>query len=49
MQHKFRPWVGVQFHPEVGIESKTGILQKHGAATVDGRDLIRRFVQYCLR
>jgi GMP synthase-like glutamine amidotransferase len=49
MQHKSRSWTGVQFHPEVGASSKTGDLKMHAAATADGHNLIRQFVQYSLR
>jgi GMP synthase-like glutamine amidotransferase len=49
MQHKSRPWVGVQFHPEVGMPSVGGDVDKHEEAIRDGHDLIRHFARYCLR
>jgi GMP synthase-like glutamine amidotransferase len=49
MQHRHREWFGVQFHPEIGKETKAGAVGKHDAAVRDGCTLLRDFVRYCLR
>lgn len=49
MQHKTRDWFGVQFHPEVGRESKQGEISRHNSAVRDGYTLIRDFIGYCLK
>jgi GMP synthase-like glutamine amidotransferase len=49
MQHKTRDWFGVQFHPEVGRDSKKGEIGRHPAAVQDGQILMSDFVRYCLR
>ncbi len=48
MQHKARDWFGVQFHPEVGRDSKKGEVSRHSAAVEDGHVLMIDFVRYCL-
>ena len=49
MQHRFRDWFGVQFHPEIGRDSKQGETDRHDDAVRDGYALIRDFVRYCLK
>ncbi len=49
MQHKSREWFGVQFHPEVGKETKAGEIQRHDAAVRDGQAFLQAFVHYCLK
>lgn len=49
MQHKSREWFGVQFHPEIGAESRLGETGRQSDAIRDGHVLIRDFVRYCLR
>jgi GMP synthase-like glutamine amidotransferase len=48
MQHKTRDWFGVQFHPEVGRDSKKGEIGRHSKAVEHGYILMRDFVHYCL-
>jgi len=48
MQHKTRNWFGVQFHPEVGKDSKKGDVSHHDDAVKDGRLLMSSFAGYCL-
>jgi GMP synthase-like glutamine amidotransferase len=48
MQHRQRDWFGVQFHPEVGRESRRGEGTRHDDAVRDGQSLIGSFVRYCL-
>jgi GMP synthase-like glutamine amidotransferase len=48
MQHKSKEWFGVQFHPEIGHESRTGEVAHHEDAVADGYGLIRDFVHFCL-
>ncbi len=49
MQHRSREWFGVQFHPEIGRESKRGDITRHKDAERDGYKLLQSFVRYCLR
>jgi len=48
MQHRARDWFGVQFHPEIGRDSRQGETDRHHDAVRDGYALIREFVRYCL-
>jgi len=49
MQHKTREWFGVQFHPEIGVPTEAGEINRRDAAEQDGRTLLQEFVHYCLR
>lgn len=49
MQHKTRDWFGVQFHPEIGKETRAGEIGRHQAAVTDGQTFLQEFVRYCLR
>ena len=49
MQHRSREWFGMQFHPEIGRESKGGETSRHKDAERDGYKLLQCFVRYCLR
>jgi GMP synthase-like glutamine amidotransferase len=49
LQHRTREWFGVQFHPEIGLPSKSGALDRHREAIRDGKSVLDRFVRYCLR
>ncbi len=49
MQHRTRDWFGIQFHPEVGVSTKAGAVDRHDAAIDDGKAVLQEFVRYCLR
>jgi GMP synthase (glutamine-hydrolysing) len=49
IQHKSREWFGVQFHPEIGMDTETGETARHAEAEEDGKTLLQAFVHYCLR
>jgi GMP synthase-like glutamine amidotransferase len=49
MQHRSREWFGVQFHPEIGKQSKAGATDRHQDAVKDGQAVLQSFVRYCLR
>jgi GMP synthase-like glutamine amidotransferase len=49
MQHKSREWFGVQFHPEIGMDTEAGEIPRHDDAEQDGKTLLQEFVQYCQR
>lgn len=49
LQHRARDWFGVQFHPEIGRNSRRGDTHRHDDAERDGYALIRDFVRYCLK
>jgi GMP synthase-like glutamine amidotransferase len=48
MQHRTRAWFGVQFHPEIGKETKAGAMDRHHEAVSDGKAVLEEFVRYCL-
>jgi GMP synthase (glutamine-hydrolysing) len=48
MQHRSREWFGVQFHPEVGVQSQLGKVDRHEDAVRDGQALIRDFIRYSM-
>ena len=49
IQHRRREWFGVQFHPEIGVETKAGATDRHDDAVADGKSVLTEFVRYCLR
>ena len=49
MQHRWREWFGVQFHPEIGKKTQAGVVHQHDAAIRDGCAILHDFVRYCLR
>jgi GMP synthase-like glutamine amidotransferase len=49
MQHRTREWFGVQFHPEIGKETRAGAVDRHDDAVNDGKAVLEEFVRYCLK
>ena len=49
MQHRSREWFGVQFHPEIGLHTKVGEVERHQDAVEDGKIFLQSFVRYCLQ
>ena len=47
MQHRSREWFDVQFHPEIGKETRAGAIDRHDDAVRDGSTILRDFVRYC--